>query len=69
MTRADAVDLILAGRRLAARSGQSFTVNQERLAAVGNFSAEDIAEILQTADRIEDFKYAELLRVNSQSAS
>ena len=45
MTKKDAVEIILAGKRAAARSGCSFVVDRFRLGSISGFSEDAMNEI------------------------
>lgn len=53
MNMREAVELILTGKRVAARSGSQFTVSRDRLGSIGGFSASEIAQIEQAVAAIE----------------
>jgi len=61
MTKKEAAEIILAGRRAAGRVGRNFVVDREKLAAAGGFSKREIDEIEATADRIDNYIKQELL--------
>lgn len=58
-TMREAAEVVLAGRRAARRTGGEFTVDRQRMAYAGFIPAE-IDDIECAADRIEQFKEAEL---------
>lgn len=45
MTKKDAVEIILAGKRAAHHTGQQFVVDRFKLGSVGGFSSGDMDEI------------------------
>ena len=53
MTKAQAAELILTGRRAAARVGKDFVVDPEKLGRYGGFSQSEIAEINEAVADIE----------------
>lgn len=53
MTKREAAEIILAGRRAAARACQEFIVNRERLGDIGGFSTREVDQILAAVHLIE----------------
>ncbi len=53
MTKAQAAELILAGRRAAARVGKDFVVDTEKLGRNGGFSQSEIDQINEAVSEIE----------------
>jgi hypothetical protein len=53
MTKKQAVDVILAGRRAAARVGKAFIVDWDKLGRLGGFSAAELDQIDAAVTEIE----------------
>ncbi len=63
MTKRDTVELILAGRRAASRTGQEFVVDREKLGRYGGFSAVEIDKIEAAVFLIEQSREEILARL------
>lgn len=53
MSKREAAELILAGRKAARRVGRDFVVDREKLGRFGGFSAHEMDEIEQTVQWVE----------------
>lgn len=53
MTKREAVEIILAGRRAAARTARTFTVDREKLGKYGGFSSAEMDRIEAAVTLIE----------------
>lgn len=63
MTKREAVEVILAGRRAAARTAREFVIDRDKLARVGGFSSRELDLIEAVVASIERHIEAELASI------